>query len=118
MSIFNNEKKQGGDFRPVFKSPDQVKKENKETPTNYAKHISKINDTLENEFYALDEKPPTKQNQIDKLKCQIKLFYQIERLPKMNKSVVKKLSLIVNNLDRQKNLKKLIEIERGLYEII
>ena len=112
--MFLNEKKQGGKSRPAFKTPSEVRKENRENPTTEEKAISKNISNLEIQFSDLIGKPKTRKNKVELLKIQISLFYHIERLPKMNNKRVKKLAMIIKEVEKNNNLNNLIKIERNL----
>ncbi len=74
------------------KTPSEVKKENQENPTTKEKRLNKMINTEQANFDTLILKPKTRHNKIQLLKSQITLFYLIEKMPKMNKSKVKKIT--------------------------
>jgi hypothetical protein len=96
------------------KTPSEVKKENRENPTTEEKAISKKISNLEIEFSDLERKPKTRLNKIELLKVQIKLYYHIERMPKMNKNKVRKLSKVIKDIENNNSLKELEKLERKL----
>ncbi len=99
------------------KTPSEVKKENQENPTTKEKRLNKMINTEQANFDTLILKPKTRHNKIQLLKSQITLFYLIEKMPKMNKSKVKKISEIVREIEDYKSLETLREIEELIYEI-
>ena len=108
------DKKPQANFSPVVKSVNEVKKENQENPTTEEKRMIEKIKTEQTNFDTLILKPKTRHNKIQLLKSQIKLYYYIEKLPLMNKSKVKKLSVIIKKLDKNNNLNNLKNIERKL----
>jgi hypothetical protein len=117
FSFQKTDKKPQAKFSPVVKSvktPKEVKKENQEKPTTHEKRMIEKIETEQANFETLILKPKTRHNKIQLLKSQIKLYYYIEKLPLMNKSKVKKLSVIIKKLDKNNNLNNLIKIERRL----
>ena len=107
-------KKQVAELPPVLKDSDQLKKENKENPTKSELSIISIIESLQNSFESLIQKPKTRHNKIVLLKINISLLYHIERLPKMNKKRVKKLAMILKEIENNNNLNELKNIERKI----
>ena len=112
-SIFSSVNSPSPEMAKV-KTPDEVRKENRENPTTEEKTISEKISNLEIKFSDLIGKPKTRQNKIELLKIQISLFYHIERLPKMNNKRVKKLAMIIKEIENNNNLNELKNIERNL----
>ncbi len=117
MKSFFKDEKQVANLPPVFKTPEQVKKENSEFPTKYEIFLNSEMEKLNVEFSDLIGKPKTQQNKIRLLKIQIFSFYLIEKMPKRNNSKVKKISKIIKDIELNNNLKSLKEIEELIYEI-
>ena len=114
---FQKIEKPQAEFPPVVKSPKEVKKENQENPTTHEKRLNKKIEIEQANFDTLILKPKTRNNKIQLLKSQINLFYLIEKMPKMNKSKVKKISEIIREIEDYKSLETLREIEELIYEI-
>ena len=114
--MFLNEKKRGGNFRPAFKTPDEVRKENTTRPNPEFEIILATIDSLGATLENLLLQPDTRRNKIEAMRIYISLAYELERLPKMNKNKVKKYSEAVkeSKTANYKTLRKIIKNIFGL----
>ncbi len=113
---FFNDRKEGGNFHPLFKTPDEVRRENTTRPDKEFETILKKVDTLGETLESVLSKPDTQQNKIEAMRIYILLAYELERLPKMNKDNMVKFSEAVKESKKAtyNKLRKIIAEVFGL----
>ena len=113
---FFTDKKQGGNYHPVFKTPEEVKRENTTRPDKEFETILCRIDELGETLESVLSKPDTRQNKIEAMRIYILLAYELERLPKMNKDKMVKFSEAVRESKKAtyNKLRKIIAEVFGL----
>ena len=111
---FFTDKKEGGNFHPLFKTPDEVRRENTTRPDKEFETILKKVDNLGATLENLLTQPDTRRNKIDSMRVYIELSYELERLPQMNNNKVKEYSEAIRK-SKKANYNTLRKIIREIF---